>query len=43
LLEEENKGDLPNVKENLSKAIDIFKEYGADGWVGKYENELSSI
>ena len=27
-------------KENLKKAIDIFKECRADGWVNKYEEEL---
>ena len=30
-------------KEYLSKAIDIFKECGADGWVGKYEKELATL
>jgi tetratricopeptide (TPR) repeat protein len=30
-------------KEYLSKAIDIFKECGADGWVGKYEKELAEF
>ena len=33
-------GDSVKAKENLSKAIDIFKECGADGWVKKYEKEL---
>jgi tetratricopeptide (TPR) repeat protein len=37
------KGDLPKAKENLNKAIDIFKECGADGWVEKYEKELASL
>lgn len=27
-------------KEYLNKAIEIFKECGADGWVDKYEKEL---
>jgi hypothetical protein len=31
------KGDQPKAKENLRKAIEIFKECGADGWVKKYE------
>ena len=31
------KGDLPKSKENLSKAIKIFTECGADGWVKKYK------
>ena len=26
-----------NAKENFSKAIEIFKKCGADGWVGKFE------
>jgi len=25
------------------KAIEILKEYGADGWVAKYEKELASL
>jgi len=37
------KGDLPKAKENLNKAIEIFKECGADGWVEKYEKELASF
>ena len=37
------KGDLPKAQENLSKAIDIFKECGADGWVEKYEKELVAL
>jgi tetratricopeptide (TPR) repeat protein len=37
------KGDLPKIQENLSKAIDIFKECGADGWVEKYEKELAEL
>jgi tetratricopeptide (TPR) repeat protein len=37
------KGDLPKVQENLSKAIEIFKECGADGWVEKYEKELADL
>ncbi|HEA65669.1 MAG TPA: hypothetical protein ENI07_02440 [Desulfobacterales bacterium] len=34
------KGDFPKTKENLSEAIKIFKECGADGWVKRYEEEL---
>ena len=30
-------------KENLSRAINMFKECGADGWVQKYENELAEL
>jgi hypothetical protein len=37
------KGDKARGKENLSKAIEIFKECGADGWVEKYEKELASL
>ncbi|MBL7203317.1 MAG: hypothetical protein ISS63_03150 [Desulfobacteraceae bacterium] len=37
------KGDLPKAKENLGKAIEIFKECGADGWVEKYEKELEPL
>jgi len=36
-------GDPVKAKENLCKAIDIFKECGADGWVEKYEKELAAI
>jgi hypothetical protein len=37
------KGDQSKAKENLAKALDIFKECGADGWVEKYEKELVSL
>ncbi len=37
------KGDKSKAKENLAKAIDIFKECGADGWVKKYEEEMASF
>jgi tetratricopeptide (TPR) repeat protein len=37
------KGNLPEAKKNLSQAIEIFKECGADGWVEKYEKELASL
>ena len=37
------KGDLAMAKEKLSKAIEIFKECGADGWVKKYEEELAKL
>jgi tetratricopeptide (TPR) repeat protein len=37
------KGDHSKSKENLNKAIEIFKECGADGWVEKYEKELASL
>ncbi len=37
------KGELSKAKENLNRAIEIFKECGADGWVKKYEEELASL
>jgi class 3 adenylate cyclase/tetratricopeptide (TPR) repeat protein len=37
------KGDRPKVQENLGKAIEIFKECGADGWAEKAEKELATI
>ncbi|OHE17926.1 MAG: hypothetical protein A2X96_11380 [Syntrophobacterales bacterium GWC2_56_13] len=37
------KGDREQVRENLEKAIDIFRECGADGWVKKYEEELARL
>ena len=37
------KGNHSKAKENLAKAIDIFKECGADGWRKKYEEELSAL
>jgi class 3 adenylate cyclase/tetratricopeptide (TPR) repeat protein len=37
------KGDLAMAKEKLSKAIEVFKECGADGWVKIYEEELAKI
>jgi class 3 adenylate cyclase/tetratricopeptide (TPR) repeat protein len=36
-------GDTPKGKENLSKAIGIYKECGADGWVEKAEKELKRL
>jgi predicted ATPase len=36
------KGDFPKAQENFIKAIKIFKECGADGWVEKYEKELET-
>jgi tetratricopeptide (TPR) repeat protein len=36
-------GDQSKAKENLAKAIEIFKECGADGWVKKYEEEMASL
>jgi len=37
------KGDRLKARENLGKAIEIFKECGADGWVEKYEKELAVL
>jgi len=37
------KGNNLKARENLSKAIDTFKECGADGWVEKYEGELAAL
>jgi tetratricopeptide (TPR) repeat protein len=37
------KGEQPKVKENLAKAIEIFKKCGADGWVEKYDKELTAL
>jgi len=35
--------NLPQAREQLTKAIDIMKECGADGWVERYEKELASL
>jgi class 3 adenylate cyclase/tetratricopeptide (TPR) repeat protein len=37
------KGENTKAIENLRKAIEIFKECGADGWVEKYEKELIEL
>jgi tetratricopeptide (TPR) repeat protein len=37
------KGDQSKVKENLNKAIEIFKECGADGWVKKTEEKRGTL
>ena len=44
------KGDREKAKVNMNKAIDIFKECGADGWIEKYtkdpavlENETQAL
>ena len=37
------KGDRLKAQENLGKAIEIFKECGADGWVTKAEKELAAL
>jgi tetratricopeptide (TPR) repeat protein len=37
------KGNLSKAKENMNKAIEIFKECSADGWVERYQKELASL
>jgi class 3 adenylate cyclase/tetratricopeptide (TPR) repeat protein len=37
------KGDQSKAEVTLKKAIEIFKECGADGWVEKYEKELAAL
>jgi class 3 adenylate cyclase/tetratricopeptide (TPR) repeat protein len=37
------KGDQSKAKETLGKAIEIFQECGADGWVERYEKELAEL
>jgi tetratricopeptide (TPR) repeat protein len=37
------RGDKLKAQENLGKAIEIFKECGADGWVVKAEKELATL
>jgi hypothetical protein len=37
------KGDQSGAKQNLSKAINIFQECGADGWVKKTEEDMSAL
>ena len=36
-------GEKKQAAEKLGKAIDIFKECGADGWVEKYEKEMAEL
>ncbi|OPY07730.1 MAG: hypothetical protein A4E68_01635 [Syntrophaceae bacterium PtaB.Bin095] len=36
-------GDIPKAREQLTKAIDIFRECEADGWVTKTEKALAEI
>jgi len=38
----ERKGDQTKAEASLKKAIDIFKDCSADGWVEKYEKELTA-
>jgi hypothetical protein len=37
------KGDRFRAKEQLGRAIDLYKECGADGWVTKAEDELGRL
>jgi class 3 adenylate cyclase/tetratricopeptide (TPR) repeat protein len=37
------KGDRLSVQQNLGKAMAIFKECGADGWVTKAEKDLATL
>jgi len=37
------KGDLPGAKEKLNKAIEIYKECGADGWLKKAQEALAEM
>ena len=37
------KGDLPGAKEKLNKAIDIYRECGANGWVKKAQEDLAQM
>jgi len=37
------KGDTLKAGKQLSRAIEIFRECGADGWVEKYEKELAAL
>ena len=39
----QRKSDNRNAQENYSKAISIYGECGADGWVKKYEKELAEL
>ena len=38
-----HQGDEDKTRKNMYKAIDFFKECGADGWVKKYTKETASI
>jgi hypothetical protein len=37
------KGDAFKAKEQLGRAIDLYQECGADGWVTRAEKELASL
>jgi len=38
-----DEGDFPKSRKHLIQAIDIMKEFGADGWVERYEKELAEL
>ena len=37
------RGEHLKAKKSVSEAISVLKEYGADGWVEKYEKELAAL
>ena len=37
------KSNYPKAKENQNKAMEIFRECGADGWVEKYQKDLIEL
>jgi class 3 adenylate cyclase/tetratricopeptide (TPR) repeat protein len=37
------KGDLAGAKEKLNKAIEIYRECGADGWLKKAQDDLAAM
>jgi hypothetical protein len=39
----QRKGDASRARENLNKAIEIFQECGADGWVKRTEEKLAQM
>ena len=39
----QRKDDRSKAKENLGKAIEIFRQCGADGWVRKTKEELAAL
>jgi len=37
------RGDREKAVVKFGRAIEIFREFGADGWVSRYERELAAI
>lgn len=37
------RGDIQGAKEQFTRAIDFFRECGADGWVSRTEKTLAEI